>query len=198
MTLPWRLLLILHMHIIVFKLTLMASTKAVRAYWGQYRGGTGRPCTGVLRRCNSMIQSAFAHLNDHSSTLSLHDVKARLLWTLSSSQVSIKRPTEGKRRHLPTIRTLSTENSMEQKPDQRILEVASWAPCLALTLSNLPGTISTILWCSPLSAAATTSNFTIVWILANDTYKFKYDYYHILICRLATMIIIAINVYWSV
>ena len=77
MTLPWRLLLILHMHIIVFKLTLMASTKAVRAYWGQYRGGTGRPCTGVLRRCNSKIQSAFVHLNDHPSTLSLHDVKAR-------------------------------------------------------------------------------------------------------------------------
>ena len=79
--------------------------------------------------------------------------------------------------------TLSTENSIEQKPDQRILEVASWA-CQVLTLSNLSGTISTILWCSPLSAAATTSNFTIVWILANDTYKFKYDYYHILICRL--------------
>ena len=104
----------------------------------------------ALYRCltalKPMIQSTFAHLNDHPLTLStgIHDVKARLLWILSSSLVSIKRPTEGKRRHLPMIRNLSTENSMKQKPDQRILEVASW-DCLALTLSNLPGTIGTIL-----------------------------------------------------
>ena len=177
MTLPWRLLLILHMHIIVFKLTLMASTKAVRAYWGQYRGGTGRPCTGVLRRCNSKIR---AHLCTWMITPrpSVYMMLRRdncgvhhLCWFPLKDQ---QRESDG---------TLSTENSIEQKPDQRILEVASWA-CQVLTLSNLSGTISTILWCSPLSAAATTSNFTIVWILANDTYKFKYDYYHILICRL--------------
>jgi len=54
-------------------------------------------------------------LNDHTSTLRIHDVKTRLLWNSSSSLASIKRPTEGKRRYLPTIRTLSTENSCAAK-----------------------------------------------------------------------------------
>ena len=39
----------------------------------------------------------------HRPSLSIHDVKARLLWTLLSSLVSIKRATEGKRRYIPTM-----------------------------------------------------------------------------------------------